>query len=166
MYASYEHIFRLHKKVSLDAKIDAGMIFLLRSSNNDFTTQQADAFYIGGVEPRERERTTSLIPFWGNRQLYVQNLNFLTASLSLQYEPVKNLLIIPKVSVFTGDDGNTTVYGNKGVINNLKNKNLLFVHSEGVTVAYKTPIGPVRVNLSKASNSSKPLFYFSLGYRI
>ena len=166
LYASYEHIFRLHKKVSLDAKIDAGMIFLLRSSNNDFTTQQADAFYIGGVEPRERERTTSLIPFWGNRQLYVQNLNFLTASLSLQYEPVKNLLIIPKVSVFTGDDGNTSVYGNKGVINNLKNKNLLFVHSEGLTIAYKTPIGPVRVNLSKASNSSKPLFYFSLGYRI
>lgn len=66
-----------------------GMIFLFQPSKKDFANQQADAFYVGGTEPRERERTTSLIPFWGNRELYIQNLNFLTASLSIQYEPIK-----------------------------------------------------------------------------
>ncbi len=166
LYGTYEHIFRLHKKVSLDARIDMGMIFLFRPSKKDFANQQADAFYVGGTEPRERERTTSLIPFWGNRELYVQNLNFLTASVSLQYEAIKNLFFIPKVSVFTGDDGNINVYGNRAVISNLKNNKLLFAHSEGITIAYKTPVGPVRFNISKASNYSKPTFYFSLGYRI
>lgn len=166
LYGTYEHIFRLHKKVSLDARIDMGMIFLFRPSKKDFANQQADAFYVGGTEPRERERTTSLIPFWGNRELYVQNLNFLTASVSLQYEAIKNLFFIPKVSFFTGDDGNINVYGNRAVISNLKNNKLLFAHSEGITIAYKTPVGPVRFNISKASNYSKPTFYFSLGYRI
>lgn len=166
LYGTYEHIFRLHKKVSLDARIDMGMIFLFRPSKKDFANQQADAFYVGGTEPRERERTTSLIPFWGNRELYVQNLNFLTASVSLQYEAIKNLFFIPKVSVFTGDDGNINVYGNRAVISNLKNNKLLFAHSEGITIAYKTPVGPVRFNISKASNYAKPTFYFSLGYRI
>lgn len=166
LYGTYEHIFRLHKKVSLDARIDMGMIFLFRPSKKDFANQQADAFYVGGTEPRERERTTSLIPFWGNRELYVQNLNFLTASVSLQYEAIKNLFFIPKVSVFTGDDGNINVYGNRAVISNLKVNKLLFAHSEGITIAYKTPVGPVRFNISKASNYAKPTFYFSLGYRI
>ena len=166
LYGTYEHIFRLHKKVSLDARIDMGMIFLFQPSKKDFANQQADAFYVGGTEPRERERTTSLIPFWGNRELYIQNLNFLTASLSIQYEPIKNLFLIPKISIFTGDDGNINVYGDKGVISNLKDNKLLFAHSEGMTIAYKTPVGPVRFNLSKASNYSKPTFYFSLGYRI
>jgi len=166
LYVYYEHVFRLHRKVSLDARLDIGMIFLFRPSKKDFANQQADAFYIGGVEARERERITTLIPFWGNRQLYVQNLNFLTASISLQYEPIKNLFFIPKVSIFTGDDGNIDVYGNRAAISNLKNNKLLFVHSEGITIAYKTPVGPVRINLSKASNNSKLLFYFSLGYRI
>lgn len=165
LYGKYEHVFRLHKKVSLNAQLDFGMIFLFKPSKKDFANQQADAFYIGGEEPRERERTTSLIPFWGNRELYVQNLNFLTASVSIQYEAIKNLFIIPKVSVFTGDDGNINVYGNKGVISNLKDNKLLFAHSEGVTVAYKTPVGPVQFNVSKASNYKKPTFYFSLGYR-
>jgi outer membrane protein assembly factor BamA len=166
LYGTYEHIFRLHKKVSLDARIDMGMIFLFRPSKKDFANQQADAFYVGGTEPRERERTTSLIPFWGNRDLYVQNLNFLTASVSIQYEAIKNLFFIPKVSVFMGDDGNINVYGNRAVISNLKDNKLLFAHSEGITIAYKTPVGPVRFNISKASNYAKPTFYFSLGYRI
>lgn len=167
LFGSYRHIFSLHRKVSLEAKVDIGMIFLFRPSRKDLASQQADAFFIGGVEQRERERVTTLIPFWGNRELYVQNLNFLTASISIQYEPVKNLFFIPKISVFTGDGGNIGVYGNKGVLSNLNNGNkLAFVHSEGMTVAYKTPVGPVQMNLSKASNSKKPIFYFSLGYRI
>lgn len=166
LYGTYEHIFRLHKKVSLDARIDMGMILLFHPSKKDVANQQADAFYVGGTEPRERERTTSLIPFWGTRDLYVQNLNFLTASVSLQYEAIKNLFFIPKVSVFTGDDGNINVYGNKAVISNLKDNKLVFAHSEGITIAYKTPVGPVRFYISKASNYSKPTFYFSLGYRI
>ncbi len=165
LYGMYEHVFRLHKKVSLDARLDFGMIFLFKPSKKDFANQQADAFYIGGEEQRERERITSLIPFWGNRELYIQNLNFLTAAVSIQYEAIKNLFIIPKVSVFTGDDGNIDVYGNKGVISDLKNNKLLFAHSEGITIAYKTPVGPVQFNVSKASNYRKPTFYFSLGYR-
>lgn len=166
LYGMYEHIFRLHKKVSLDARIDIGMIFLFRPSKKDVANQQADAFYIGGEEQRERERTTSLVPFWGNRELYVQNFNFLTAAVSLQYEAIKNLFFIPKVSIFTGDDGNINIYGNKAVISDLKNHRLLFAHSEGITIAYKTPVGPVQFNVSKASNYRKPTFYFSLGYRI
>jgi outer membrane translocation and assembly module TamA len=58
------------------------------------------------------------------------------------------------------------VYGNRAVISNLKDNKLLFAHSEGITIAYKTPVGPVRFNISKASNYAKPTFYFSLGYRI
>lgn len=166
LYGFYEHAFQLHRKVSLKTRLDIGMIFLFKPSQKDFANQQADAYYLGGVESRERERMTNLIPFWGNRQLYVQHLNFLSASVSLQYEPIKNLFLIPRVSVFTGDDGNTNVYGNKGAISNLKNNKLIFAHSEGITVAYKTPVGPVQFNLSKASNNKKLLFYFSLGYRI
>ena len=142
------------------------MIFLFQPYKKDFANQQADAFFIGGTEQRERERATSLVPFWGNRELSVQNFNFLTAAFSLQYEAVKNLFFIPKVSIFTGDDGNINVYGNIGAISNLKNNRLLFAHSEGITIAYKTPVGPVQFNVSKASNFRKPTLYFSLGYRI
>lgn len=166
LYGMYEHIFCLHKKVSLAVRVDMGMLFLTRPSAKNSTDLQADAFYIGGEEAREREKNTSYIPFWGNRELQVQNFNFLTAAVSLQYEAIKNLYFIPKVSVFTGDDANLNVYGSKGVLSDLKNNSLVFAHSEGMTIAYKTPVGPVSFNVSKASNYRKPTFYISIAYRI
>lgn len=162
----YEHLFKLHSKVTIGGRIDFGMIFSFRPSDKTFANPLVDAYYIGGVESRGRERQPSYIPFWGNHEVYIQNLNFLSTSVSLQYEPVKNLIFIPKVSVVIGDNGNTSVYGDRGVINNFKANNLLFAHSEGITVAYKTPIGPLQLNLSKASNVKKPILYFSLGFRI
>ena len=164
LYAKYEHVFKLHKKVALIGNIDIGLTILTKPKNNSLNFERTDAYYLGGPESRERERVSSLIPFWGTRDLYVQNLNFLTASVSLQYEVIKNLFIIPKVSIYTGDNAKMEVYNNKAIINNLKGQ-LAFAHSEGGTIAYKTPIGPVSINVSKSSNSKRPTFYFSLGYR-
>ncbi len=163
-FATYQHIFKLHRKVSLEGKIQAGMIWLFHSTDNLAATQ-ADAFYLGGIEQRERERISTLIPFQGNHELYAQQLNFMTASVMLQYEPVKNLFFQPQVAVLLGDDGNIAAYDGSVIIRRKNGFKPTFVHSQGLTIAYKTPIGPVKLNLSKASNYSKPIFYFSLGYR-
>jgi outer membrane translocation and assembly module TamA len=63
------------------------------------------------------------------------------------------------------DDGNPEIYGDKGFISNFRNVKPEFSHSEGATIAYNSPIGPIQFNLSKASNTAKLRGYISIGYR-
>lgn len=161
---NYHHSIPVHKKVSLILKANAGMTFLLSPEETDYIIPLQDAYYLGGVDQRERERT-NIIPYWGNRELYVQTLNFASVSVSVQAEPFKNILIIPRFSMLLYDDGNPDFYGDKGFISNFKNVKPEFSHSEGATIAYNSPIGPIQFNLSKASNTPKLRGYISIGYR-
>lgn len=166
LHLQYEQYIPLHKIFTLQYKWDLGMMFIshgLKGRNFDFPSQ--DAFLMGGIDLREKERVHNYIPFWGNREGYLHAYNFTSLSISAQVEVVKNLFVVPKFNALLYDNVNRDGYGeDKLYIHNLKDY-MKWAWSGGVELGYESPLGPIKINLSQASNFSRPIFYASLGYR-
>jgi len=165
LHLQFEQYIPLHKIMRLHYRWDLGMMFLSHGlKGREFLYPNTDAFYMGGIDSRERERLNMYIPFWGNKEGYAQAYNFSSLMVEAQIEPVRNILILPRFSVMTYDDAQDVVYDDEIFLNKFKG-NLLWAWSGGAAVAYKSPIGPLKVSLAKASNYDRLIFYASLGYR-
>lgn len=166
LHFQFEQYIPMHKIFTLHYRWDAGLMFIshgLNGRNFEFPSQ--DAFFMGGVDLRERERLHMYIPFWGNKEGYAQAFNFTSLAVEGQIEPIKNLYVLPRFSVMAYDNGNQDVYGTDYVYINQLKDNIHWSWSGGVALAYRTPLGPVKVSISKASNYERWIFYASLGYR-
>lgn len=166
LHLQYEQYIPLHKIFTLNYRADLGMMFIshgLHGRTFDFSSQ--DAFFLGGVDEREKERQQMLIPFLGNKEGYAQAYNFALISVAGQIQPINKLYVIPKFSFLFYDDGDSNIYGSNYVFPNQIKNHFKWAISGGATIAYLTPIGPIKVSLSKATNHDKMIFYMALGYR-
>jgi NTE family protein len=166
LHLQFEQYIPMYKKFILHYRLDGGFMLVSHGlSGRSFDLARQDAFYIGGIDSRERERTDDYIPFWGNREGFAPSYNFTSLAVEGQIIPVKDIYIIPRVSVLTYDDGNDAVYGENNIYINQFKKNIEWAWSGGLAVAYNSIIGPIKVSVTKASNTERWLFYVALGYR-
>jgi NTE family protein len=166
LHLQFEQYIPMYKKFILHYRLDGGFMLVSHGlSGRSFDLARQDAFYIGGIDSRERERTDDYIPFWGNREGFAPSYNFTSLAVEGQIIPVKDIYIIPRVSVLTYDDGNDAVYGENNIYINQFKKNIEWAWSGGLAVAYNSIIGPIKVSITKASNTERWLFYVALGYR-
>ena len=166
LHLQFEQFIPLHKIFILHYRWDAGLMFISHGLNGRaFDYARQDAFYLGGVDTRERERAEDYIPFWGNKEGYVQSYNFSSLSVEAQIIPLKDVYIIPRISVLVNDEGNSTVYGNDAIYINQFDNNIDWSWSGGLAIAYNSIIGPIKASISKASNTNSWEFYVALGYR-
>lgn len=162
----YEQYVPLHRIVTLHYRWDAGLMFIthgLKGRSFDYARQ--DAYFMGGVEDREKERLNNYIAFWGNREGYTHAFNFSSLSIGGQVEAIKNLFIVPKFTVLSHDGINSDVYGSESIYINQWEGNVNWAWSGGLELAYKTPLGPIKANISKASNYNEWIFYAAVGFR-
>ncbi|HUH74022.1 MAG TPA: patatin-like phospholipase family protein [Chitinophagales bacterium] len=166
LHLQFEQYIPLHKLFILHYRMDAGFMFVSHGLNGrsfDFAIQ--DGFQLGGIDSRERERVDDFIPFWGNREGFTQSYNFASLAVEGQIIPVKDIYILPRISVLAYDDGNSSVYGKDPIYINQLKSNIEWAWSGGLAVAYNSMIGPIKVSVSKASNTERWFFYVALGYR-
>ncbi|MCO5231982.1 MAG: patatin-like phospholipase family protein [Chitinophagales bacterium] len=165
LHLFFEQYIPIHKTFNLHYRWDAGGMLIshgLKGRYFDFPSQ--DAFFMGGMDERERERLDMFIPFMGNKEGYTQAFNFTSLWLEGQIIPLKNIYILPRISFMLYDNAEKDNYGeNKIYINKLKN--FKHAYSGGLAVAYNSIIGPIKVSVSKSSNFERWIFYTSLGYR-
>lgn len=161
-----EQYIPLHKIFTLHYRWDAGLMFMSHGlSGRAYEFSSQDAFFMGGVDLRERERLHMYVPFWGNREGYAQAFNFTQLTVEGQVQPLSKLYVIPRISVMAYDDGNVSVYGDELLYINQLKDNIKWAVSGGAAVAYDSPIGPIKMSVARASNYDKWIFYVALGYR-
>jgi NTE family protein len=128
----------------------------------------SDFYHIGGINQRARVNS---IPFWGLKENDYQSSNFTALQLGIQYELIHNLFITPSVSSLYLVD-----YLDKDFLKKLPQ--MLFTSEEietktnyfeslytyGINMAYRTPLGPVIINVSRESFSQRIRGYVSIGY--
>ena len=166
LHIKMEQYIPLAKIFSLHYRYDLGIMFIshgLDGRSFDFPAQ--DAFYLGGVDERERERINMYIPFYGYKGGYAQSFNFMSLLLEGQIEPIKNIFVIPNVSFLAFDDGNQAVYGTDPIYPANLRGHTLWAWSGGVVLAYKSPLGILKTSIAKSSNYGKWAFYAAFGFR-
>ncbi len=165
LQVKYEQFIPLAKFLTLTYRLDGGLTLITHGlKGRTFEYPRQDAYLFGGIDQREKERFNNYIPFWGNREGFTHTFNFASVSLALQSEIIKNLFLTPRFSVLLQDETDSDAYGSDKIfINNFKV--LKWVYGGGAELAYKTPLGPVKINLTRASNDREWLFYASIGYR-
>lgn len=178
--ANFKTLLPVNGKLSILINSDIGLTTSGRrykqTVNDDVTNATTyegfpiltDLYHIGGVTQRARINS---IPFWGIKESEYSTANLATLQLGIQYELLHNLFITPSVSSLYLTD----------ILDNdfLKNlPNMLFQTKEvktntnsfessyafGLHVTYRTPLGPVMINVSKESASQKVQGYLSIGY--
>lgn len=166
LHLQFEQYIPLHKIFILHYRADAGFMLISHGlSGRSFDFARQDGFFMGGIDSRERERLDDFIPFWGNREGFTQSYNFTSLAIEGQIIPVKDIYLLPRISFLVYDDGNSEVYGKDQIYMNQFKNNIEWAWSGGLAAAYNSMIGPIKVSVSKASNTDRWLFYVALGYR-
>ncbi|MCO5233569.1 MAG: patatin-like phospholipase family protein [Chitinophagales bacterium] len=165
LHLFFEQYIPLHKMFNLHYRWDGGWMFIshgLKGRSFDFPSQ--DAFFMGGMDERERERLDAFIPFMGNKEGYTQAFNFTSLWLEGQIIPVKNIYILPRFSFMMYDNAEKENYREDKIYFN-HFKNIKYAYSGGLALAYNSLIGPIKISIAKSSNFERWIFYTSLGYR-
>jgi hypothetical protein len=138
---AFEKVIPLSKKTVISTRTYAGTLI-----GDNYVEQgklYGENFYLGGIEQR---RSPNYIPFAGNNEGNLFYTSFATTQLGIQFQPLKNLFIMPQSSVLIGNDKKP-------------------IYSGGLTVGYRSALLPVLFSVAKASNSSAWQPYFAIGYR-
>ena len=147
-----QYCHSLSPKIQLIGDFAMGKYFNVESLPAD--GELALLFGIGGVENRG---SYQLIPFLGNREGYNLHSSFVTGRLSLQTNPYERFYFIPALSFLVGDG-----YVDDDARGTWQEH---IAGSVGFTLGWKTPLGPLQLNISKATNVKSPHTYVSMGYR-
>lgn len=167
------------KKISLLANINSGYTSHIRPiaftfDNSTTNTPEyidifTDFYFIGGNIQRAR---VNAIPFSGVKENGQQASNFTTFQLGIQYEAIHNLYITPSVNTFFSASSFNKHYFN--YLSQTFLKTQLLVTSDNnyynsfftyaLNIGYRTPLGPIILNVSKASSSNKLRTFLSIGY--
>jgi NTE family protein len=128
----------------------------------------SDNYYIGGIIQRSR---SNAIPFWGVKENNYQGSNFATLQIGIQYELIHNLFITPSVNALYITDRYQGFFKNipKQLFRNYYYHDDSEEYSESLytyslNIGYKTPFGPILINVSKASSENRIAGYLSIGY--
>jgi NTE family protein len=151
--ASAQMILPIAPKVQLTFDVASGKYFNVETTPAN--EELALLFGVGGVETRNNN--FQLIPFWGYREGFSLHNAFATGRFGVQLKPIERLYISPALSFLYGD-GYIVNTGKRAFANNLDS-------SWGINVGWKTPLGPVQMNFSKARSSENIRTYLSLGIR-
>lgn len=125
-----------------------------------------DMFFIGGAEQRSR---SSFIPLMGLKEGEVKVENFASLQLGVQYEIVRNLYLTPSFTYFYSTASSAYFFKYITKASSYHNADETYWYdvrySYGLNIGYKTLIGPISFNLSRASFYNKWRAYISIGYR-
>jgi NTE family protein len=132
--------------------------------SNDIPITQS--YFVGGIEQRSRN---NLIPFMGLKDGEYTVHNFATVQLGFQYELTQRVLITPTFSYCYGSNSLKNFGSNfkyvsfqESSISDEKDFNSLYAY--GLSLGYRSPIGPITLNASKSSFTDGVRFYFGMGY--
>jgi NTE family protein len=150
------NIFKLE---SNDVISDTSFVF-----TNDIPITQS--YFVGGIEQRSRNNQ---IPFMGLKDAEYTVQNFAAVQLGFQYSVTQRILVTPTFSYCYGsnslkDFGSNLKYLSfkKSPISDEKDFNSLYAY--GLSLGYRSPIGPITLNASKSSFTDDIRFYFGMGY--
>jgi NTE family protein len=139
--------------------IDTSFIFL-----NDIPITQS--YFVGGVEQRSRNNH---IPFMGLKDAEYTVQNFAALQLGFQYELTQRVLVIPTFSYCYGSNSLKNfganfknISFNKSPLSDEKAFNNFYAY--GLSLGYRSPIGPITINASKPSFTDNFRYYFAMGY--
>jgi NTE family protein len=142
-----------------NSTLDSTFIF----SNEIPITQ---SYFVGGVEQRSRN---SLTPLMGLREGEYTIQNFAALQIGFQYELTKKLLVTPTFSFCYGSNSLKTFgsnfkniqFDNSPLLDNGTFNNF---YAYGISLGYRTPIGPIIINVSKSSFANDLRYYLGVGY--
>lgn len=178
--ANLKALLPINGKLSILVNSDIGLTTSARrykqTVNDDVTNSTTfeefpvitDLFHIGGVTQRARVNS---IPFWGIKESEYSTANLAILQLGIQYELLHNLFITPSVSSLYLTD-----LLDKDFLKNLpkmlfqtkevetKTNSFESSYAFGLHATYRTPLGPVIINVSKESTSQRVRAYLSIGY--
>jgi NTE family protein len=167
----------IHKKVSLLVNNNIGITSTTNISSeitvDSITIRNpdeniklfSDYYHIGGVIQRSR---VNAVPFWGIKENRFQGSNFATLQIGIQYEIFHNLFITPSVNTLYITDNNKDFLKNvtrtlfKNKYDNASDGVAMYTYS--LNIGYKTLLGPILLNISKASIDSGITAFLSIGY--
>ena len=153
------NISDVSRKLTFIPHIYFGYRSVPKTPERQYLDFDGDLFSVGGVTQRA---DWSTIPFWGNREVSVTHSTFASAQFAFQYQLSSNLYVIPALSFLTG----TGIYSDNFNLANPLGLNFNIQYfSGGITLGLRTAVGPIIINVSKASNDESYRTYFGLGFR-
>lgn len=129
----------------------------------------SDFYHIGGIIQRAR---INAVPFWGLKENGYQRGNFAALQLGVQYELIHNLFITPSVNaLYLANNYNKDFFKNIPSMlfknqykSDLEDNYIESLYTYSLNIGYRTPLGPILVNVSKASTEEGLRGYLSIGY--
>lgn len=163
----------LQFQLNWQQNIELGSSMTLRPKVDAFTTMINDesfyefgilkSIFVGGAVERSRKQYQT---FHGLKDGEARNTQGALFSLDFQWAIFKDLYFIPHASA--------GVLGVSSFSNFIKSLNTLepewneamssYLYSYGSSMAFMSPLGPIRLGVSKISQVQKPRVYFSLGF--
>lgn len=169
---------RPNSKITWIARAGLGLTFNAQSETlNNLESSRLNLlenFYLGGIDWRLRSNT---IPFIGLRRNEAFIRQYMLAGLGVQWQFAKSAYLIPSINLgVLGYDFSEFVEGiAKFEINrnDVQNQNALsistgseFLFGYGLTVGFKTIVGPILLNLSTVNDFSVLRSHLQIGFRL
>jgi NTE family protein len=124
------------------------------------------SYFVGGIEQRSRNNH---IPFMGLKDGEYTVQNFAALQIGFQYELTQRVLITPTFSYCYGSNSLKNFAANlkyfnfkKSALSDEKDFNNLYAY--GLSLGFRSPIGPITFNASKPSFTDDFRYYFAMGY--
>jgi NTE family protein len=150
----WESLFKMSENIRFYPKVALGA--RLTNLNQETQLDVTDRFLVGGNDERN---DWAYVPFAGNREGYTLQSAFTTVQLCFPILLPNNFQLIPQYGWLSGTG-----------LNNDQKTPLLDIFKEihqsfGITAGLQTIIGPLFLNVSKATNDHRWQVYGSIGFR-
>lgn len=121
------------------------------------------SFLVGGFEQRSRN---NLVPFIGLREGETLVHNFATFQFAIQQEIRNKMFVTPSLSYFYGANEAEDFWGNIKNANLIRSDSKTFdnFYSYGLSLSYKSPLGPITASLVKVSFIRDWRYNLTVGY--
>lgn len=143
--ARYLHAVLLKPKLTLIPQIYGGSLI---SHGREIPSKYQT--FMGGLTDKYGY---GLFQFVGLEFMQITDLNTVIGRVDLQYEVFKNLFATAKYNIGFRSDDLTDLFSQYSAVNGY-----------GLSVGYKTPIGPVEISLMNSDYSKNWITYFNFGY--